>query len=120
MEDAFFNVSEDLIPAPEIKPAQNAVIDLDGLLQKPLKLHENLKEGCGGQLWPAGVVLAKYCLRHPDKLQGRTMLVSKDSSALENSELMLSSVELGAGGGLVGYAPSTIYIAPIDEVLVLQ
>ncbi|KAL4879828.1 putative methyltransferase-domain-containing protein [Aspergillus karnatakaensis] len=82
-----FNISESLVPAREIRQAGQSDVSFDGLLQRPLLLKEDLKEGCGGQLWPAGMVLAKYMLR-----QHRSSLVNK------------TILELGAGGGLVGLA----------------
>ncbi|KAG7288499.1 hypothetical protein NEMBOFW57_004852 [Staphylotrichum longicolle] len=76
---------EDLAPLPEYKAAGTTAVDFSGLLGEPLKLHEDLKSGCGGQLWPAGMVLAKHMLRyHRDTLQHARIL------------------ELGAGGGVVG------------------
>jgi hypothetical protein len=33
------------------------------LLDPPLLLHEDLADGCGGMLWPAGMRLAKYILK---------------------------------------------------------
>lgn len=70
-------VSEDLVEARERKVAGIVEVDFDGLLQPPLKLLEDAKEGCGGHLWPAGLVLAKYLLRQPQLslLRGRTMFV---------------------------------------------
>ncbi|KAI4960499.1 hypothetical protein J4E86_002121 [Alternaria arbusti] len=86
-ENNFFGVSQDLVPPAPIKPAGASEIDFDGLLSPPLKLHEDLKNGCGGQLWPAGMVLSKYMLRnHREDVAGKEL------------------VELGAGGGLVGLA----------------
>lgn len=83
-----FGVSQDLVPPAHIKPAGISQVDFDGLLlPTPLKLHEDLKNGCGGQLWPAGMVLGKYMLRnHRHDLAGKSIM------------------ELGAGGGLVGLA----------------
>ncbi|AEO55864.1 hypothetical protein MYCTH_2124828 [Thermothelomyces thermophilus ATCC 42464] len=76
---------EDLAPLPEYKAAGTTEVDFSGLLGEPLKLHEDLKSGCGGQLWPAGMVLAKHMLRyHRERLQSARIL------------------ELGAGGGVVG------------------
>ncbi|KAK4113715.1 hypothetical protein N656DRAFT_788648 [Canariomyces notabilis] len=76
---------EDLAPLPQYKTAGTTELDFSGLLGEPLKLHEDLKSGCGGQLWPAGMVLAKHMLRyHRDELQHARIL------------------ELGAGGGIVG------------------
>ncbi|ODH24697.1 hypothetical protein ACO22_05286 [Paracoccidioides brasiliensis] len=80
-------ISESLVPVRESKAAGTALLSLDGLLDPPLQIKEDLKEGCGGKLWPAGIVLAKYMLRrHKSDLGGKTI------------------VELGAGGGLVGLA----------------
>jgi hypothetical protein len=61
--NSFLKISEDLVPPAGIKRAGISEVDFDGLLQTPLKLHEDLKNGCGGQLWPAGMVLSKYLLR---------------------------------------------------------
>ncbi|KAJ9619515.1 Protein-lysine N-methyltransferase efm6 [Taxawa tesnikishii (nom. ined.)] len=80
-------VSEELARLPEYKAAGSSTLDFDGLLATPLKLHEDLSNGCGGQLWPAGMVLAKYMLRkHTGDIGSRSI------------------IELGAGGGLVGLA----------------
>ncbi|KAM7200111.1 protein-lysine methyltransferase METTL21D [Rhypophila sp. PSN 637] len=76
---------EGLTPLPEYKAAGTTALDFSGLLDEPLKLHEDLTSGCGGQLWPAGLVLAKHMLRyHRDELKHSRIL------------------ELGAGGGIVG------------------
>lgn len=65
-----FAIAEDLTAFPVIKPAGELGLDFGGLLSAPLKVHEDLKSGCGGQTWPAGVVLAKHMLRyHRDKLR---------------------------------------------------
>ncbi|PGH17975.1 hypothetical protein AJ80_04596 [Polytolypa hystricis UAMH7299] len=80
-------VSASLVPPRDPKSAGITHIDFDGLLTPPLQLKEDLKEGCGGQLWPAGMLLASYMLRnHSSDLRGKTI------------------VELGAGGGVVGLA----------------
>ncbi|KAF3058435.1 putative protein N-methyltransferase YNL024C [Daldinia childiae] len=80
-------IGEDLSPLPAYKAAGTTATDFAGLLAEPLRLHEDLASGCGGQTWPAGMVLAKHMLRyHRDDM--------KDSRILE----------LGAGGGLVGLA----------------
>ena len=69
-------VAEDLIQSPAHKPAGTTTLDFGGLLTPPLRLHEDLTEGCGGQLWPAGMVLARYLLRtHREQLQGKMMSV---------------------------------------------
>lgn len=71
-----FAISESLIPAREIKAAGITHVGLDGFLKQPLSLREDLKKGCGGQLWPAGIVLAKYMLKiHASDLHGKTMSV---------------------------------------------
>ncbi|KAH8782591.1 putative methyltransferase-domain-containing protein [Hyaloscypha finlandica] len=81
------SIGEYFTPVPTYKVASTTAIDFSGLLETPLKLHEDLKTGCGGQLWPAGMVLAQQMLRYH-----RGLL--KDARILE----------LGAGGGLVGLA----------------
>jgi len=69
-----FAISEDFVESRQHKVAGVSSVDFDGLLQTPLRLHEDLKEGCGGQLWPAGMVLSKYMLRrHKTDLEGRSM-----------------------------------------------
>ncbi|KAF2742477.1 hypothetical protein M011DRAFT_490558 [Sporormia fimetaria CBS 119925] len=86
-DEAVFGLSEDLVAPAAIKPAGVTEVDFDGLLSEPLKLQEDLKNGCGGQLWPAGMVLSKYMLRkHREDMADKSI------------------VELGAGGGLVGLA----------------
>ncbi|KAJ6107935.1 hypothetical protein N7523_009258 [Penicillium sp. IBT 18751x] len=82
-----FDVSDSLAPPRVNKLASTTTLNFDGLLKDPLYLKEDLKDGCGGQLWPAGIFLAKYLLsHHSSDLSGKTI------------------VELGAGGGLVGLA----------------
>jgi protein N-lysine methyltransferase METTL21A len=67
-------MGEDFVPLPEYKAAHNTDLDFSGLLAKPLHLHEDLANGCGGQLWPAGMVLGKHMLRyHRDELQQARM-----------------------------------------------
>ncbi|KAI1501498.1 putative methyltransferase-domain-containing protein [Biscogniauxia marginata] len=82
-------VGEDLefTPLPAYRSAGTTEIDFSGLLARPLRLYEDLSKGCGGQTWPAGMVLARHMLRyHREDLHGSRIL------------------ELGAGGGLVGLA----------------
>jgi hypothetical protein len=65
-------------PLPAYKEAGTAGFDFSGLLTKPLKLHEDLTSGCGGQTWPAGMVLAKHMLRyHRDDLRRARMWVER-------------------------------------------
>lgn len=61
--DTSLSISESLVPIRDHKPAQVSSVSFDGLLKNPLLLKEDLREGCGGQLWPAGMVLTKYLLR---------------------------------------------------------
>lgn len=60
----FAAFDQDLTPLPEYKPAGDAALDFGGLLPAPLKVHEDLTSGCGGQTWPAGMVLARHMLRY--------------------------------------------------------
>lgn len=74
--NGLFAISEDLVPTREQKSAGSSDIDFDGLLQTPLKMHEDLAEGCGGMLWPAGMVLSKYMLRQDrNSLKEKSMFV---------------------------------------------
>lgn len=69
-------ISESLVPVRESKTAGTVLLSLDGLLEPPLQINEDLKDGCGGQPWPAGIVLAKYMLRkHKFDLCGKIMSV---------------------------------------------
>jgi protein N-lysine methyltransferase METTL21A len=68
-----FAISEDLVPPAVIKSAGVSEVDFDGALTVPLKLNEDLKNGCGGQLWPAGMVLGRYMLRKVEELRGKTV-----------------------------------------------
>ncbi|TLD26368.1 hypothetical protein PspLS_04564 [Pyricularia sp. CBS 133598] len=82
-------IDADLAPLPEYKAAGETKINFGGLLPAtaPLRLHEDLSSGCGGQLWPAGMVLATHMLRDRRSSIGRERIL-----------------ELGAGGGLVSLA----------------
>ncbi|KZL84230.1 hypothetical protein CI238_12293 [Colletotrichum incanum] len=104
-------IGEDLTPLPAYKAAQTSSYDICGLLSTPLKLHEDLASGCGGQTWPAGMVLTKHMLRyHRETLKGARIL------------------ELGAGGGLVGLAvalgcelqQTPLYLTDQDEMFELM
>ncbi|KAJ5319426.1 hypothetical protein N7541_006203 [Penicillium brevicompactum] len=82
-----FSISESLAPRRENYAAVTTDASFDGILKEPLQFKEDIKNGCGGQLWPAGMALAKYLLcRHATDLSDKTI------------------VELGAGAGLVGLA----------------
>ncbi|KAH8685649.1 putative methyltransferase-domain-containing protein [Tricladium varicosporioides] len=85
---------EDLVPIPAHKHAGITEIDLNKLLgdlfppeHPPLLVYEDVGKGCGGQLWPAGMVLMKQMIRY-------------HRETLKNARIL----ELGAGGGLVGLA----------------
>jgi hypothetical protein len=74
--DFFNDFGHDLVEQPVRKSAGTTSIDFDGLLSPPLRLHEDLANGCGGQLWPAGMVLAKYMMRvQKATLKGKSMFV---------------------------------------------
>lgn len=69
-----FDIGIDHTPLPVYRAAGTKEIDFDGLLSPPLKLHEDLAGGCGGQLWPAGMVLSKYMLReHREDMENGTV-----------------------------------------------
>lgn len=71
-----FDISEDLVPSRMQKSAGGLTLDFDGLLSTPLKLHEDVKEGNGGQAWPAGMTLAKFLLKyHRSELESKSMFV---------------------------------------------
>lgn len=91
----------DIVPDQEKKAAGTTSTRFGGLLRQPLLLHEDLKGGCGGQLWPAGMTLARYMLRYHQNL--------RDSSVLE----------IGAGGGLVGLAVAKGCLLRPDAKLVI-
>jgi hypothetical protein len=57
-------IGQDLTPLPDYKEAATTSVNFSNLLEPPLRLHEDLKSGCGGQLWPAGMVLAQHMLRY--------------------------------------------------------
>ena len=90
-ENDIFGVHNlDYVPPAPIKAAGVAEVDFDGVLSPPLKVHEDLKNGCGGQLWPAGMVLGKYMLRkHKDDLAGKSMY-DQDTSRMLGFELTFS------------------------------
>ena len=70
-------VSFDLAPLPVLKQVGDAKIDFDGQLASPLKYHEDVRTGCGGQTWPAGLVLGKHILRyHRDEMRDARMYVN--------------------------------------------
>lgn len=75
--ESVFDVSESLVPPRDIQSAGVSTVSFDGLLSEPLLLREDSKEGCGGRLWPAGILLSKYLLRnHRSNLSDKSMSVS--------------------------------------------
>ncbi|KAI5809576.1 putative methyltransferase-domain-containing protein [Peziza echinospora] len=86
-------LSESFVPTAPRLDARITETTFDGLLSPPLRLHEDLARGCGGQIWPAGNTLAKYVLRNfsNDGLRGKRI------------------IEIGAGGGLVGLAMASAF-----------
>jgi Lysine methyltransferase len=70
------SVTEELVEPRENSQAHRTTLDFGGLLNTPLILVEDLTNGCGGQLWPAGMVLGKYLLRqHAEDMIGKRMYV---------------------------------------------
>ena len=55
-------ISEDFVEAPVYQEARTGALDFDGLLSTPLRLHQDLTNGNGGQAWPAGMILSRYLL----------------------------------------------------------
>ncbi|KAI5236509.1 hypothetical protein E4T43_08583 [Aureobasidium subglaciale] len=106
-----FDIGEELVPVREQEHTGVMTVNFEGLLETPLKLEEDLTKGCGGMLWPAGMVMAKYLMRQDrDMFSDKTMFVPL--IAKKNGTLMLIKsyrVELGAGGGLVGLAVALGY-----------
>ena len=72
-------ISKDLVYSRTEQQSQIVTLNFKNLLNPPLKLQTDVSE-CGGQLWPAGTVLAEYLLLSKmDELRGKTMFVrSKD------------------------------------------
>lgn len=73
-------------PRAEQVPSTTSV-DFGGLLASPIQLHQDLAQGCGGQIWRAGELLTSYILR-------------EQSESLRGKRI----VELGAGGGMTSLA----------------
>lgn len=74
-DDPLISITEDLVPSIAPKPPSTTSIDFSGLLSPPLLLQDDPTE-CGGQLWPAGMVLAQYLLRcKMSALKDKTMFV---------------------------------------------
>ena len=81
--ETLLTVAEDLVPLRDEEVQSTISMNLDGLLNPPLTLKQDMKEGCGGKTWPAGMVLAEYLLRcRLDSLKARTMSVSSKPTIL--------------------------------------
>lgn len=75
-ESDSFALGEDLVQSPTHQTASTTTYDFDGLLESPLVLHQDLRNGNGGQVWPAGMILASYLLRRKrDELRQASMFV---------------------------------------------
>jgi len=83
--DVEHDLFDDLVAPTTIMQPRDTETDFGGLIATPIKLHEDLAKGCGGQIWPAGELLTKYILK---KYMG--------TDGLQNKRIL----ELGAGGGL--------------------
>lgn len=57
-------ITEDLTPLPTLKSAGDTHVQFEGQLSRSLKLHEDVRTGCGGQTWPAGMLMGKHLLRY--------------------------------------------------------
>ena len=67
-------ISEELTPLPTLKTKGDTDITFEGQLSRPLRYHEDVKTGCGGQTWPAGMVLGKHLLRyHREEMRNARM-----------------------------------------------
>ena len=67
-------ISEELVPQRQHKDSASESLFSD-LLDPPLKLQTNQSQ-CGGQLWPAGMVLAEFLIRERlEDLRSKTMFV---------------------------------------------
>src|SRR6266487_1175028 len=89
--NALLQINESLLPVQKPKVTGITHVSFDGLIDPPLRLKEDLKEGCGGQLWPAGMVLAEYMLRmHQFDLLGKTMCVPMPSRSMTQITFSLS------------------------------
>ena len=74
--ETLLTVAEDLVPSRNDELRATVSLQFDGLLNPPLILKQDLKEGCGGKTWPAGMVLAEYFLRcRLESLKNQKMFV---------------------------------------------
>eukprot|EP01101_Sappina_pedata_P008352 TRINITY_DN4607_c0_g1_i1.p1 TRINITY_DN4607_c0_g1~~TRINITY_DN4607_c0_g1_i1.p1 ORF type:complete len:282 (+),score=87.98 TRINITY_DN4607_c0_g1_i1:94-846(+) len=69
-----------------------------------VKTHIDPRQGCGGHLWTAAVVVVEYLIEHPELTKNKVV------------------IELGAGTGVVGIAASklgakTVYLTDLPVML---
>lgn len=77
-EDNLLAISEDLAPSSALPSSRIITLSFSGLLSPPLQIQTNVSQ-CGGQLWPAGMVLSEYLIRHHlDDLRGKKMFVRSE------------------------------------------
>ena len=82
--EVVFTIPEELVPSRNDEFQPTISLDFDGSLELPLILKQDLKEGCGGKTWPAGMVLAEYFLRCKlDTLHSKTMFVRSRLAAFQ-------------------------------------
>ena len=85
-----FTIPEELVPSRNEQVQPTISLDFDGSLKSPLILKQDLKEGCGGKTWPAGMVLAEYFLRCKlDTLQSKTMFVRSRLNIAKHTRWLL-------------------------------
>jgi hypothetical protein len=88
-------ILESLVPSPAHLQPHTTTTTLDGLLRIPLQLKEDLAEGCGGKLWPAGIVLARYIVRMyggvdgDGGLAGKKMYVGGSFACILNGRMLV-------------------------------
>ncbi|RPA80983.1 hypothetical protein BJ508DRAFT_362200 [Ascobolus immersus RN42] len=85
---------DDTPEIPHSYPATSTTT-LNSLLTTPLSLHQDLANGCGGIIWPAGECLGRYVVRR---------YVDSATKPKEESLSGKRILEIGAGGGVTGLA----------------
>ena len=108
-EDFNLEISEDLIAQPTPVPSSTVPLSFASILDPPLKLRTNQAE-CGGQLWPAGMVLAEYILWHKlEYVRGRKMSVrpNANNTCTYRAKPILSELSLELEAASLG-EPATL------------
>lgn len=83
--EVVFSIPEELVPSRNDQVQPTISLDFDGSLNPPLFLKQDLKEGCGGKTWPAGMVLAEYFLNCKlDTLHSKAMFVHSRLNAFQS------------------------------------